>query len=153
MVPYPELHPYNGGFNLASGLLFISCNTQLDKNTFSDVQIQKVKRKCHQIDDIKIFKRKCMDFIFRFDWLIHIISKMIGFIFHLTWTEQMSVSYISYISYVSYVSYGYLFITDISLAEESLLVVSQRQGKNINTYKVIFIPGLHHTHQLDVLNK
>ena len=33
LVPYPKLHPYNGGFNLASGLLFMSCNTQLHKTT------------------------------------------------------------------------------------------------------------------------
>ena len=39
LVPYPGLHPYNGGFNLASGLLFISCNTQLHKTTFSDIQM------------------------------------------------------------------------------------------------------------------
>ena len=38
LTPYPKLHPYNGGFNLASGLLFMSCNTQLDKPTFSDTQ-------------------------------------------------------------------------------------------------------------------
>ena len=99
LVPYPGLHPYNGGFNLASGLLFISCNTQLHKTTFSDIQMlsgfsfilcksQLLKHLLrHTYTEMK---RKAMELIFTFNCLIHIISKdsfkIIAFIFYPSWT-------------------------------------------------------------------